>query len=372
MLHGLKVGFNAPEVHPKASQLPNNLKGLSMNKSICRVLPLALLTALVQIAAAKADVVYLKNGDHITGKIVSAESDKVVITPDFSKSTNLCVAISDIATFTTAEPIILKLKDGTVINQAVQKGKDGEVKTAPGGTLVTQPVALAKIDKINPNTSWTGAVGVNGMYQHSNATTTTLGMSADGVRRTDNDRITANGAYNFGTQKVNGVTTVSSSNWNAEGAYDYFISKTWYSYADMKFGADHVNHLSLRFTPSLGAGYQWVDQADLHFNTEGGLAYIYQDYSTSPKATKDIALRLAYHADKSFDSDRIKLFHDLAFLPSVQNSNVFLVQTDAGVRIALLKSMYSEAKVNINYDNNPPSGTRNTTTQFLMGLGLTY
>src|SRR6202012_167868 len=96
---------------------------------------------------AAADVIILKNGDRMTGKINSAEGGKVVFTPDFAKPTTVTIAQSDIATFTTSEPTLLKLTDGTMINQAVDKGPEGQVRTAPGGTLAPQPVAIDQIVK---------------------------------------------------------------------------------------------------------------------------------------------------------------------------------------------------------------------------------
>jgi putative salt-induced outer membrane protein YdiY len=322
--------------------------------------------------SASADVIYLKNGDHITGKIQSAEGGKVTFAPDFASDTTVTISQSDIATFTTSGPTLLKLTDGTMIHQPVEQGPPGQVKTAPGGPLAPQPVAIASIEKINPSTAWTGSVSLNGLYSHSATTDLTLGVAADGTRRTDDDRIIAAAAFNYGQQKVDNITTTSANNWIAKAEYDYFLTKAWYAYGSTDFGGDDVNFLTLRFTPSVGAGYQWIDEPDFHFSTLAGVAWIYEDYRTNPGPTETFGLKIGYHIDKSWDSDRIKVFHDLAILPGLTDTDQFLVQADAGIRASLTKSMYSQASFNVTYDNKPAPGTRNTTTQFLIGFGLTY
>jgi putative salt-induced outer membrane protein YdiY len=341
-----------------------------MKSDVCGLLFCAAIVGLT--VPASADVIILKNGDHITGKIVSAEGGKVTFKPDFAKTTTVTITQSDIATFTTSDSTLLKLTDGTMINQRVEEGPPGQVRTAPAGAIAPQPVEIARIAKINPSTDWTGSVGLNGMYSHANTSSLAVGFSADTTRRTDDDRITASAAYNYGEDKVDKVTTTSTNNWLAQAKYDYFLSKTWYAYGGSRFEGDEVNFLTLRVTPGVGVGYQWIDEDDFHLNTDFGIAWIYEDYRTNPKATEDFALSLGYHIDRSWDNDRVKLFHDLTILPSVEDTDKFLVQTDAGIRAMLTASMYSEIKLNLIYDNKPAPGSRNTTSQLLIGFGLTY
>jgi len=324
------------------------------------------------IAPAMADTIFLKNGDRISGKIVSAAGGKIVVKPDFDKKSTITLVQDEITTFSSPTPVLLKLADGTMINQPVEQGPPGRVRTIAGGTLAPQPVTIAQIAKINPSTAWSGNVGVNGMYSHAAATSATLGLSADGTRSTDTDRITAAGAFNYGEQKTDGVTSTSANNWFAKGQYDYFITPAWYVYANTKFEADHVNQLSFRAIPGAGAGYQWYNQDDFHLSSEAGAAYIYEDYTTNPEADSRAAVRLSYHIDHSWADGRIVVYHDLTVLPSLEQAKDFLVQGDAGLRTSLTHNMYSEVKVNVNYDNDPAPGSQALTSQVLIGLGLTY
>jgi len=340
---------------------------------LCAFVAMMTLASLVGGAAA-ADEIFLKNGDHITGKVVSADGGSIVFTPDFAKGTNLTIAAADIATFTTSGPVVVKFKNGAQTRSPIQQGPAGEVVVASGGPAAGQPVPVTDIDKINPPpVAWHGSLGVNGLYSRAATSSQQIGVTADGQRRTDKDRITLSGAYSYGSQSTTGgATTTNANNWLAQGKYDYFFSKKWYGYGNAAAAGDRVNFLTLRFTPGIGAGYQWIDTSTFHFSTEAGASWLYQDYSTRPSATESLAFRVAYHVDKSWDAGRINVFHDLEVLPSVESGGDLVVNADAGVRFALTKSMYSDIKANVTHDNHPAPGALQTTTAIRLGVGMSY
>jgi putative salt-induced outer membrane protein YdiY len=341
-----------------------------------RLYPFASVLALANLLAggAAADEIFLKNGDHITGKVVSADAGAIVFTPDFAKGVNLTIAAADVATLTTSAPVVVKFKDGTEVRRQIQQGPAGQIVVASGGPVAGQPVPVTEIDKINPPpVAWHGSVGVNGLYSRAATSSQQIGFTADGVRRTEKDRITLGLAYSYGSQSTAGDgATTNANNWLAQAKYDYFFTPKWYGYGNAEAAGDQVNFLRLRFTPGLGAGYQWIDSSTLHFNTEAGGTWLYEDYSTRARATEVFALRAAYRVDKSWDAGRIDVFHDLELIPSLQNGGQFLVNTEAGVRFALTKSMYSDIKANLTYDNRPAPGALQTTTTVRIGVGMSY
>jgi hypothetical protein len=267
----------------------------------------------------------------------------------------------------------VKFKDGTTGARTVQQGPPGQVVVASAGQAAGQTIALADIDQINPpKVAWHGTVGVNGLYSHSTTTSEEVGFTFDGVRRADKNRITVDLAYSYGRQSVDGVSTTNTNNGSAMAKYDAFFSPKWYGYADVTAARDEVNFLKLRVTPGLGGGHQWVDRGDFHLNTEGGLSWVYEDYSTKAHTTDELALRLAYHVDRAWQAGRFSVFHDMEFIPSVQSTREFLLNTDAGIKVALTKAMYSSLTGKLTYDNDPAPGSEKTTTEVRIGVGLTY
>lgn len=323
--------------------------------------------------AALADEVRLKNGDRITGKVLSAEGGSLIVAPDFAKGSKITLSMADVETFSTTAPLVLRLKNGTELHQAVAGDVGGKIALASGGPVAPQTIGLTDVDKINPAAvAWHGGVGLNGSVSQAATNATQIGLSFDGVRRSDTDRLAFNGAYSYGDQSSKGRSTVNSDNWAAALQYDFFLLPKVYASARAGAAGDHVNHLSLRFTPSLNGGYQWIDKGDFHVSTEFGFAWNYEDYATQPRANENASVRLAYHVDKSLDGGRISLFHSLEYLPSVQNTSEFLVNTDAGMRVNLTSNMYSELKAKLAYDAQPPAGAKATTSEIRVGVGLSY
>jgi len=323
------------------------------------------------VPAAHGDEIVFKNGDRITGTIKTADGGQMTIsTPNLGDVT---VDMKNVSTFATDEPISLQMEDGTVIHQKVNVGQDGQVITAPGGTIAPQPIPLAKVQKINPPpVLWTGSLVINGMLARANTSSEQLGIALQAVRRSDIDRISADAGYVYGQQKVNGVTTVTEDNWFLDGKYDYFLSKQFYANAFGRVEKDRILDLDLRLTPGAGVGYQWFEREDLNLDTEAGVAWVYEDFTTLPSPREQVSLRGAYHVDATFLDAKLRLFNDVQVFPSVQSVRNFLFIGDVGGRVMLTHTMFSELKAELDYDSEPAPGSSRTSTKYTLGVGWTF
>jgi putative salt-induced outer membrane protein YdiY len=335
----------------------------------CFALLIGAVSATAQWAAA--DEVILKNGDHITGTIKTADGGKLTIAT--AMMGDITIDMANVKTFSTDTPIKLQMKDGTIINQKVAPGEDGQVTTAPGGTIAPQAVPLANVEKINPPpVAWTGSVVINGLLTQGNTTSEQLGANVDMQRRGEDDRITFGAGYLYGRQTVAGVTSTTDNNWFIAGKYDYFFSTKLYGYGNARVEKDTVENLNIRVTPGVGLGYQWIEKPTFKFNTEGGISWVYEDFSTQPNPNENVSVRLAYHLEKSFDDEKFKIFNNCQYFPSIQNANAYLVLADAGLRVALTKTMFSELKSEVSYDNQPAPGSKRTNVKYILGVGWTF
>jgi putative salt-induced outer membrane protein YdiY len=326
---------------------------------------------IVGIQFARADVIILNNGDRITGTIDSADGGNlIIVSPIAGKIT---VALKDVKTFSSDEPIRVQLDDGSVINQKISPGPAGSFSTAPGGVFAKQDIPIARIGKINPPpVVWTGSVVINGLLAQGNTNSEQFGASIDAMRRTDDDRITTNAAYLYGRQKVNGITSTTDDNWHIAGSYDYFFTKKFYGYGNMRVEKDRILNLDLRLTPGVGFGYQVVERPDFNLNFEGGISWVYEEFTNEPTPNENVSARLAYHIDKTLFNSRFKVFNEIAWLPSVQNFHDCLLLTNTGFRMAITKTMFSELKAQITYDSHPAPQSRRTDAQYILGVGWTF
>ena len=314
---------------------------------------------------ASADEVRFKNGDRLTGTITSAEGGKLKITTKVAG--DVTVDLKDVDTFTTDTPAAIHLKDRTVLRGAVEAGEAGTVRAGGG------QVALSDVESINPNRDrWTGSLVVGGLLTRGNSDTTSLNVSAEATRRTLDDRLSGSAAYIFSRERDpdGGGDTTTADNWSLAGKYDYFFTKKFYGFAALRAEHDRIADLDLRLTPSLGAGYQWVESPGFNFNTEAGLAWVYEEYDGAD-SDDHVAARLAYHVDKKF-GEPVSVRHNLEYLPSLEDGADFNVLADAAVRTALTKNMFAELKVEWKYDATPAPDAAKNDQRFLLGVGWSF
>jgi len=336
-----------------------------------RAIVVASMVCFCLTSLALSDEIQFINGDRLTGKIKSAADGKMVISTDVAG--DVTVDMAKVKTFTTTEPIEIHVGEKNVIKTTVAAGPQGSVQAAGGGGMAGGAVAIKDIKTINPPpVKWTGAVAANGLMTRGNSNTENLGITVDATRRAEIDRITFSAAYLYGRQKDpdTNVRSTTTDNWFLFGKYDYFFSKKFYGFLSARVERDRIAELKLRFTPAGGVGYQWIEKPDMNFLTEAGLAWVYEDFENADSADH-FALRLAYHFDRKFN-DKVNFFHNLEYLPSIEDISDFNFNTDAGVRVTMTKNMFTEFKVEWKHDNEPAPGAAENDLRYLLGVGWAF
>lgn len=335
-----------------------------------RALTLALTAALATASVANADEVLFKNGDRLTGTVKSVEGGKMTI--DTKLAGEVKVDLKEVKTFTTDAPIDLRTKEGERITSKATGAGEGSVELKPDAANA-RAVPLEDVKYVNFNESWTGSVVAGAQFARGNTNADQANLSFDLTRRTEIDRWMFTGGYNFGRERDPGtgdkVTTVD--NWYATGKYDYFLNEKFYVFGSGRYEHDRIAELDYRLIPGVGVGYLWFDTADLKFDTEAGLAYVYEKYNNGEK-DENISARLAYHLKKNLGSDKLNFFHDLEFYPSLRDGRDFLGIADAGLRAAITKQFFAEYKLEYRYDSTPASGQDKTDLRHIVGVGWKF
>lgn len=337
-----------------------------MKRMVLRAVAVAAAAIGLFVAPARADEVHFKNGDKLTGKIVSAEGSKLKFRSSVAGTVE--VDLTDVKTFSSDGPVRLRLDDGTVLRQPVTGAEAGQVAVKPGA-IQGQNVPIARIKSINAAETWTGSLVAGLLITRGNSDTDAYNFGIDAVRRTDLDRITLNGQYLFGRQRDEdtGLKSTSTDNWRAGGKYDYFVSKQLYAFGSLGVEKDRIANLNLRLTPAAGLGYQWVERPDFNVNTEVGGSWVYEDY-TGADSTDQFGLKLAYHMDKRL-REGVRAFHNLAFYPSVEKLSDYYLITDAGLRADLTDKFFTEFKVEFKYDATPGPDASRSDLRYILGVG---
>lgn len=332
-----------------------------------RALWASLVLALLPAVVVSADEITFKNGDRLTGKITSLVDGKMYVTTP--EAGVLTIDASQVRSFATDAPIDLRLSDGTFMNRKVNLADDGVQLS--GGLLGEHRVGVGDIDAINPaKTQWLGEIKFGGMLSRGNTSSETINLGIDLTRKTVQDVLSFDAGYQYGRTKnrATGAQTATADNWQTELKYEYNFTKRLYGFADVLASRDRLAFLDLRFNPAIGVGYRWLMKPDFTFATEGGIAWVYENYTNNTPTRRDFSLKLAYHLTKKFN-DHVALFHNLSYFPSVEHGSNFIVNTDAGLRATLTKHFFTEFKVVLDYDSKPANGALKTNTRYQLNAG---
>jgi putative salt-induced outer membrane protein YdiY len=320
---------------------------------------------LLAVGTTSADEILFNNGDRLTGKILKVDGGKMTIkTAHLGEVT---AEIKDVKTFTTDEPVEIRTKGGDRITAKAAAADPGQVRAD------SRQVSLEQVKYVNFSEAWSGALVAGAMFARGNTFADQLNVSFDLARRTERDRWTFTGGYNFGRQRTpdSGEKTTTTDNWFATGKYDYFVNEKLYAFGGLRYEHDRIAGLDVRLVPSAGLGYLWLDTPDLKFDTEAGLAYVWEKFDDGDSEGA-LSARLAYHYKNNIYGDKVAAFHNLEFYPSVEELGDFLLITDVGLRAALTERMFAEYKFEWRYDATPAEDAEKNDLRHVVGVGWRF
>lgn len=322
-----------------------------------------------------ADEVHFVNGDRITGKIKQLIDGKLVLESEVAG--DLSIDVSKIRSFSSDEPVEIHFADGTVIKQRIESTEPGKIAILSTETLQAQQFELAQITSINPpakpKAKWTGSISAGFSSTHGNTKAENRSLSADLVRRSEMDRLTAKADYARGEQEDpdTGEDDVTENWWRTRGKYDYFVSKKLYVYGDTRYEKDSIADLDRRVVVGGGGGYQWVESDAMNFSTEGGLASLYEKFENQTDSNTELSVQLGYHFDKKLH-EAIKFINDLTYYPSTEKFSDYYLTSTGELRGSITNNMFTNFKVIFDYDATPAVGAGNTDVKYIFGAGWNF
>lgn len=332
----------------------------------------ACVAGVVMLAASvvRADVIQLRNGDRVTGRIVEIQSGRMKI-----KTTllgDVSADMKDVATFSTDAPIALRLDDGSVVEQPVTPDADGMVAVA-SPTDARRQIPIGRIQSVGGPEKWKGTLSVGGVVSRGESDAERLNLGFDVARRSASDRARVEGGYYYGRERDDdtGNRNTTTDNWFVFGKYDYFFDPRFYAFGSTRVDKDRMAELDLRLVPSAGIGYQWVETADSDFNIEIGLAYVYEDYIVPNDNEDHLALRIAYRIEQKLN-EQISVFHNMNYFPGLNRASDFNLITDAGLRAHLTQRMFTEFKLEWRIDSTPAPDAARNDLRYLLNVGWKF
>lgn len=339
-------------------------------KSHQKFLTSVLILMIFSVATASADVVQLKNGDRISGKIIRMEEDKLVFKTKYAGEIN--IAWQQVAGISTDEKIKVVLDDGTALegNTLAPEAGRMELKTEK----LEEPSAfdLAAVKTINPQVKpavkVTARANLGLITESGNSDTDNFRVDGRFTARTEKSRYGAGGELN--REANNGIDTVR--NWLVFANYDYFFKEKWFAYFLTQLKNDDFADLDLRTTLGVGVGYQVFESDTLNLSFGAGPSYVDENFNLAPDDSF-AAGQWVIDYDQYFYNKLFQLFHLSSGYVSLDDSEDWVLYTRQGIRFPIYRGLTATLQYSYDYDNNPSPGANadyDSKLSFLLGYAF--
>ncbi len=325
-------------------------------------LAMVTLTLLGTVAISEADVVFLKNGDRVSGDLITLEDTVLTIDTDYADLVK--IDWDDVAGLTSDSPLWVAFHDGAIIPDDVGI-RDGDrlilLGLEPGG-----PIQLDKIKTIHLfELSYRGNIGLGGSATSGNTSTETI--NAFGTLTVDKGwhRFILDGRANRG--KADGEITAQNAALNTR--WDYFLSKRAYIPFINFLEYDKFQNLTLRSTSIIGVGYDILDRRSNFLTLAVGPTVVYQNY-TSEASSIIPGFSWQPRWQLEFLGGDLKIWHNHTGTRDFTHDNAVRLNAYQGISIKVYKDLSIRLEYNVRYNSKPVDDRKTTDSTITFGLSL--
>lgn len=340
---------------------------------------LVLASLLCGVANLTAEEVTLKNGDHLSGAIVSMDGKKLVIKTTYAGEVSIDWA--EVSQFSSdKQPLVVTKADKQVVSGTVAaQGSDVVVTTAQGAQTVSRadvttmrsPADQAAYEKsLHPGMmeDWTGGGNVGFALARGNSQTTNFALGFNALRKTNTDAWVVNAASIYSTDDKLGITSANS--FGGLIRYDHNLNKKIFAYGVFSGMYDTLQLLNYRIMPGGGLGFHAIATPTTTLDLLGGLGYTRESYYVGPPNNL-LTATLGDEFSHKFTA-ATSITQNLYYLPSLNETSIYRVNFSVGVATKLNGWMTANANFLDQYNNKPVPGNKYNDIIFTTGLGFTF
>jgi putative salt-induced outer membrane protein YdiY len=363
---------------------------LMIHLSLPRAFALFTITLFVP-AFLIADVVTLKNGDRVTGSVVSSDAKVLKMKTEFLGEVE--IQWEAVSSIDSPSKLYVTSGDGQTLVGPVKTDADKlEVTTAESG-VVEAPLAsvaavrnqeaqdayVAEIDRLrNPKLTdfWRGFFDSGLALTAGNAETTTFSNAAGATRETQRDKI---GLYFTSVyakaQTVNDETneTLSTTTANAiRGGtrYELNINPKVYTFGFLDLEFDEFQALDLRNVIGGGLGYHLIKNERTTFDVFGGASYnqeFFENDITRRSAEIVLGETLSYQVN-----GRTSLSERFALYPNMSDTGELRMQFDTSLTTDIFRWLGWNLTLSDRFLSNPVPGRQKNDVLLTTGIRMIF
>jgi putative salt-induced outer membrane protein YdiY len=344
----------------------------------------AVLLIVVLAPAVFADQITLKNGDRLTGTIITSDAKTLVLKTEYADV--VTIKWDFVRQIESSQPLYVGTKGGQVIvgpvttsdsKLAVATKESGNVPVAKADVTSLrnadeQKKAEAALERLqHPSLAdlWGGTfdTGIGLVRGNSDSTNFTFGLNA--VRAAMRDKITLYTNSAFSRSAVNGVTSTTAQSIAGGVRYDLNVSNKAFGFGTVDLFNDRFQDLDLRTVIGAGGGVHGIKNNRTTFDVLFGGTFDREFFTTFNRSSAEVlvgeTLTHKFFASSAFNES-------VFFYPNMSSAGNYRSTISLGLVTKLTKLLSWQTSFNDYYLSDPPAGKKTNDLLFSTGLRLTF
>lgn len=321
-------------------------------------------------APVVADVVNLKNGDRLTGKVDSIAGGRVILDTEFAG--RVLVHMEHVASLETEEAYDVRTKEGAAVTGRFLTGPEGQVLVVADDQ--SRPIEVAEVRDAGQSklaltrlvAEWSTRADLSAAVSTGNSDTESYNALVESILK--RDRVSHGFTLLLSQEKADNESTKDQTQFDY--AYKRFVSEKWYAAGNAQYFQDDLKDIDYRLTAGAGMGYQFWDDSFGALSTEAGLSYVYEKNIEGKE--RDPALRWALDYNRFLWSKRLEFFSKNSVLAILASGRGEVYQSSTGLRLAVNDHLDTAFRVDLRHETDPPADNKKTDTTYSLGVGVKF
>jgi hypothetical protein len=313
----------------------------------------ALIVSTAAAARDKTDVIFLVNGDRLTGEIIELKYGQLTVKTDSLGTVE--IEWLDVARIVTQHNFSVEANDGNRYNGSIVPGMESGhfIVVAATGTADLAVGDVARIGQLEPGfiERLDGSVSL-GFDQTKSSDISTLTFAFDTEYRSDKIIASLNGGFTSNDTADQGTFNQYQLNFGNQ-----FLrpgDKFWLALAS--YESNEQQGIDGRLLLGAARGKYWIRRQEAEFSTYAGVALAQEWVATSADDQQSVEglLGLQWKIFR-FKDPETSLTSRLLLLPGLTETGRYRAMTSISLRHEIVNDLYVDLTFKGNYDNEPPT-----------------
>jgi putative salt-induced outer membrane protein YdiY len=321
---------------------------------------------------ATADVLYLKNGDQITGTIKRIWDNEITIEPEYSDEFQVDLPV--VERIESDRNFEVEMPDGTDVVAKMQGIDDAgnQLLVIDGDPVAVSLAELREVDEPEDYYDWEVLVDYSLTANDGNTDSLDSRLSGEGMFKHGDHRHIGNVTQireEQGIPDQPGKETTKDQTLLAY-TYNWLLNDPWFLAANAQLERDPIRELEHRITASAGVGRDIWNDPRRFLTVQLGAGITDEEIGGDKESSTVAAWLLRFRHE--FFSDDFEVFHNHSIVETIDGRDNTIIKTSTGLRYEITDLLYMNVSLDWDHESEPAGGAEKSDKTFVIGAGLEF